>query len=357
MTTFAVIGAGWRGEFYIRLGKLMPEKFELVGIVARNPTKSEELQAEHNVKVFESPAALLKHVKPDFVVVAVSWAANPGIVKEVVAAGISVICETPPAPDLQGLRELWKSVGSTDLVQVAEQYLYLPGHAARLTAINAGAIGIATSVEVSSTHGYHAVSMMRGFLGVGFEPAEINTHTFAAPLVDPLSKDGWNKDLNVQEKKTTIATIDFGDNKSGLYNFVDNQWHNQLRHRRIVIRGSKGEIVDDALVTLTDEPAIVKSDFKRYQLGYDLNLDGFDTEHISLNGKVLYKNPFIGLRLMDEEIAIGTMMIKMSEWINGHDSAPYPLRAACQDHLISLAIDESASTGKSVHTAREVWAN
>ena len=197
---------------------------------------------------------------------------------------------------------------------------------------------------------------MRGFLGAGYEPALINAHTFAAPLVDPLSRAGWNKDLTAKSRTTTVATIDFGLEKFGIYNFVENQWHNQLRHRRIVIRGSAGEIVDNKLIALADGPAIVESELRRFQLGFDLNLDGFDTEHISLNGKIIYKNPFIGLRLMDEEIAIATLMLRMKDWVEGSGSAPYPLREACQDHLISLAIDVSALTNKPAQTEREIWA-
>jgi hypothetical protein len=118
---------------------------------------------------------------------------------------------------------------------------------------------------------------MRGFLKPGFEPTTITSRQFQAPLVDPLARAGWNDDLSPKNAKTTISLIDFGAGKSGLYNFVDNQWHNQLRHRRIVVRGSRGELVDDSVIRLTDGPAITTSRIERYQLGYDLNLDGYDT--------------------------------------------------------------------------------
>jgi hypothetical protein len=91
----------------------------------------------------------------------------------------------------------------------------------------------------------------------------------------------------------------------GLYDFTDNQWHNQLRTRRIVIRGSAGEIANDEVVRLIGPRTIVRSPLVRRQTGYDLDLDGFDTDHISLGDTILYRNPFPGLRLSDEEIAIG----------------------------------------------------
>ena len=357
MTSIAVIGAGWRAQFFIRLAKLMPEKFEIVGVVARKEDVRTALNLEFGVQTFASISQLLSYKKPDFVIVSVSGDANPEIVEELVAAGIHVLCETPPAPTLEALQRLWNNVGSSGLVQVAEQYMYLPGHATRLVITQSGVIGEVGSVEISSTHGYHAVSIMRGFLKPGFEPTTITTRQFEAPLVDPLARAGWNEDLTPKSAKTTISLIDFGPGKSGVYNFVDNQWHNQLRHRRIVVRGSRGELVDDSVIRLTDGPAITTSRIERYQLGYDLNLDGFDTEHLSFDGKVVIKNPFTGLRLMDEEIAIAQLMCQMADWLEGNSQPPYPLADACQDQLISLAIDESITTGKTVTTQKQAWAS
>jgi len=123
------------------------------------------------------------------------------------------------------------------------------------------------------------------------------------------------------------------------------------------VRGSRGEIVDDAVIRLAEGPAITTSRIERYQLGYDLNLDGFDTEHLSFDGKVVFKNPFTGLRFMDEEIAIAQLMVQMADWIAGNAKPPYPLNAGCQDQLISLAIDESIATGKNVTVNKQKWAD
>ena len=357
MTTIAIIGAGWRAEFYIRIAQLLPERFEIVGVVARKEDVRNALTQEYGVQTFSSISQLLSHKKPDYAVSSVSWDSNPSVVEELVKAGVHVLCETPPAPTVEALQKLWSAVGSSGMVQVAEQYLNLPGHSSRLAITKSGVIGDVTSVELSSTHGYHAVSIMRGFLQSGFEPTTITTRQFEAPLVNPLLRDGWNSDLSPQMAKTTISLIDFGGGKSGIYNFVDNQWHNQLRHRRIVVRGSKGEIVDDAVIRLIDGPSITTSRIERYQLGYDLNLDGFDTEHLSFDGQVVFKNPFVGLRFMDEEIAIAQLMVQMADWIDGNAQPPYPLSEASQDQLISLAVDESVTSGNSVTTQKQDWAN
>ena len=111
----------------------------------------------------------------------------PDAIRELVGLGARVLSETPPAPDLPGLRALWDDVGGSGRVQVAEQYLLMPGHAARLAMVREGVVGEPTSVQVSSTHLYHAVSMIRGLLGLGFEPAVVSARAFTAPLVDPLT--------------------------------------------------------------------------------------------------------------------------------------------------------------------------
>jgi hypothetical protein len=110
------------------------------------------------------------------------------------------------------------------------------------------------------------------------------------------------------------------------------------------------------VIRLVEPRTIVRSPLTRRQTGYDLDLDGFDTDHISLGDTVLYRNPFQGLRLNDEEIAISTFLTAMADWCRGEGAPPYPLAMACQDHLVGLAIEQSAATGAPVTTSVEAWA-
>lgn len=353
-STFGVVGRGWRAEFFVRLAALLPDRLTLVGAAVRRAETAEEIARKWKVPVHLSPQELVAKARPDFVITSLPWPVNPEVVADLAEAGVRVLSETPPAPDADGLRRLWERVGPGGLVQVAEQYLLMPGHAARRALVERGVIGSPTSVQISSTHMYHAVSMMRGLLGVGHGPVTVSASRFRAPLVDPITRDGWTGDDTPREAATTIATLDFGG-ASGLYDFTDNQWHNQLRLRRIVVRGSHGELADDTVVRLAGERTITRSSLVRSQLGHDLNLDGYDTEHITFEGDVLYRNPFLGLRLMDEEIAIASMMTATAAWARDEGPAPYPLAEACQDHLVALAVEESAARGVAVRTGAEPW--
>jgi len=352
---YGVVGTAWRAEYFLRLASLLPDRLHVTGVVGRDPERTGRFGDRWGVPGFGSLSEMVARERPDFVVVAVPRLSAPTITRDAVEMRLPVLCETPPALDFDGLAALWSAVGASGLVQVAEQYALMPSHASRLALARSGAIGQVTSVEVSSTHVYHAVALMRAFLGARFAPATVSARDFIAPLINPLVRDAWTDDPEPKDAKTTIATVDFGGTM-GLYDFTTNQWHNQLRFRRIVIRGSAGEISNDEVVRLTGPRTIVRTPLVRRQTGYDLDLDAFDTDHISLGDTILYRNPFPGLRLNDEEIAIGSMLVAMAAWCRADGPAPYPLAEACQDHLLALAIDQSAATGAPVTTAREPWA-
>jgi predicted dehydrogenase len=351
---YAVVGRGWRARFYLRLAALLPDRFAVGGVVTRTAEGGQDVERRYGAPAYRDLRGLLAQGRPDFVVTAVPWDVNPGTVEALVSMDVPVLAETPPAPDLDGLRTLWSRVGGSGLVQVAEQYLLLPENAARLALVHRGVIGRATSVQVSSTHLYHAVSIVRGMLGVRYEEATVRAQGFTAPLADPLSRTGWSGEDGARDATTTIATIDFGD-RMGLYDFTDNQWWNPLRPDRLVVRGSLGEIADDRVVRLVDPSTPVESSLLRRQAGRGPNLEGFDLDHLSFDGTVAYRNPFAGARLSDEDIAIATLLDRTAAWCRGTGEPPYPLAEACQDHLIALAIEESVRSSRPVTTTREAW--
>lgn len=349
-----LVGRGWRAEFFRKLTRALPGEFSLVGVGVRSTAAAAEVERDWGVPAYDDVRRLAGDA--DLVVTSLPRDVNPGVVTELVEAGTRVLSETPPAADADGLRSLWQRVGASGAVQVAEQYPLMPMHAARLALVRSGAIGTPTSVHVSSTHDYHAVALVRGLLGAGSGPVTVRTSRFAAPLADPVARAGWTGSAEVRQATTVLATLDFDDGRSGLYDFTDNQWHNPLRSRRLLVRGVTGEVVDDRVARLLDPRSVAESTMVRRQTGLDLNLEGFDLDHISHDGTVLFRNPFPGLRLSDEEIAIASILRACAAWVRGTGEPPYPLAQACQDHLVSLAIHESGRTGAPVTTAQEPWA-
>jgi predicted dehydrogenase len=347
VTTFALIGSGWRAQMLLKVTREL-STIRCAGVVVRTPRRLD-------VPTFPSLDVCLREVSVDFVLTATPRAVTPDFIVEAVDRGLPVLAETPPAADLGRLRTLWSAVGESGLVQVAEQYPLMPSHAARAAVVDAGMIGTPTQVQVSSTQQYHAVALIRRLLGVGRGPVSVRATRFSAPLLQPLSRGGWTDDDEPHPTDTTIATLDFGDGRSGVYDFTEQQTRNQLRFRRLTVRGSAGELHNDEVVRMAGPRTLVRTPLVRRQTGYDLDLIGYDTEHISLGSEVLYRNRYLGRRWMDDEIALATLLERTADWVRGEGPQPYPLAEGAHDQQIALAIEESADRDSTLTTTHEGW--
>ena len=211
-------------------------------------------------------------------------------------------------------------------------------------------------MEVASTHLYHAVSLIRAFLGVDMDPVVVNARTFTAPLADPLTfarlADG--PDARAQDHHHRHARLRRG--RMGLYNFVDNQWWNPLlaaphRHPRFARRDRRRH----------RHPAHrpegpVTSPIVYRRTGVDMNLEGNEVVHASFDGRVIYRNPWVGTSLSEDDIAVASHLAAIGMWARDEAAGPYPLAQGCQDHALGLAIEQSARTGADVNVEMEVWA-
>jgi predicted dehydrogenase len=347
MTDFALVGFGFRAAAFHRVARAVPG-VRCVGAVVRAP---------HGrtvpVPVFGDLAECLRSARPDFLVVAVPRKVSAEIIADAVALGVPVLAETPPAADLPGLRELWAAVGGSGSVQVAEQYPLMPAHAARHAAVRSGIIGAVTQVQVSSTQQYHAIALIRGLLGAGDAPAVVRAVRTVAPLLDPLDRAGWTDEAEPKLATTTIATLDFGDGRSGVYDFTTGQTRNLLRFRRLLVRGTHGELRDDEIVHMPALRTIARTPLLRRQSGHDLDLNGFDTETITLGAEVMYRNRYVGQRLNDDEIATAALLDAMAAWVRGSGPPPYPLAEGMRDQMLALAVEEAANTGREITTTSE----
>ncbi|MDR2374287.1 MAG: Gfo/Idh/MocA family oxidoreductase [Bifidobacteriaceae bacterium] len=355
---FVLIGAGWRSPYYLNPARRFPERWRVTSVVARSAARARAVSERWGTPVARSLDEALNLERPDFAVVAVPWAATPECLRELTALGIPALSETPPAPDLPGLRDLWHDIGHQNLVQVAEQYHRYPGHQARLAVIASGRIGEVGRASVSSTHQYHAMSLIRRYLSVGFEAAEVTGFASAHPLIDPMDPAGWRPASAETPVTTTFARLRFESGGVGHYDFTDNQWWNRLRGDRVLVRGSRGEIREDEVTALLEPKTINTTALRRWQTGVEMNLEGFDLVHISLGEEIVYRNPWVGGRLADDEIAVAEIMAGMAGWVRGGcgPGGPYPLAEGCQDHALALAIDQSIAEGRTVRLETQPWA-
>jgi hypothetical protein len=107
---------------------------------------------------------------------------------------------------------------------------------------------------------------------------------------------------------------------------------------------------------MVDATSPVESHLVYRRTGVDMNLEGNDLDFVSVDGKVVYRNPYVGTRLSEDDIAVAAFLEATGAWARGEGPEPYPLAQGCQDHAIALAIGESARTGQDVRVTKEPWA-
>jgi predicted dehydrogenase len=106
---FAVVGAGWRTEFFLRIVAALPVRFKLDGLVVRDPEKGRRVEEQWGYPTFRTVPELLERVAPEFLVSSVSYAANFEVNRALLETGLPVLSETPPAATLDQMRQLWEA--------------------------------------------------------------------------------------------------------------------------------------------------------------------------------------------------------------------------------------------------------
>ncbi|SFJ70244.1 Oxidoreductase family, NAD-binding Rossmann fold [Paenibacillus sp. UNC496MF] len=350
---FGIIGHGWRADFYLRIARELPERFEAARMLVRREETAAALRAAWGVAVYRDLDAFLADADLDFVVVSVPWDVCPVYIRELAARGVPVLAETPPAPDLAGLTALYEAVGGEAKVQVAEQLLFQPMHAARIALARSGKLGDVSQAQVSVAHGYHGISLIRQFLGVRFEEAVVSGQRFVSPIVEGPGRQGPPREEIVKDSSQDIVFLRFGD-KLGVLDFTGDQYFSWIRRERVLVRGPRGEIIGDEAAWLQDFRTPVVLKLRRIDNGFDGNVLGFNYGGILLGAEWLYVNPFVPGRLTDDEVAVATSLAKMGDYARGGPSF-YSLAEASQDHYLNLLVQRAIAEGATVTAEKQAW--
>ncbi|NOU96130.1 gfo/Idh/MocA family oxidoreductase [Paenibacillus sp. LMG 31456] len=354
-TSFSIIGGGFRSEFYLRIAKELSDQFRISGMVVRDADKGQHFEQQWNLTTYRTVVELLENEQPDFVVVSVDRAICPEYLFALAERGIPALTETPPAGDLEGLLALHELTLSGARIQVAEQYHFQPLHAARLALIESGRLGTVSEAYVSAAHGYHGVNLLRKTLGYGYGEVTIRAMRFESPLMGGPTRSGPPIEETLITTKRDLAWIDFGG-KLGVFDFSSDQYRSWIRSNYVSVRGERGEIIDQRANLLLDYATPQHLDFNRINKGEDGNLEGYFLQGIMVGDQWVYRNPFAPYRLFDDEIAVATSLAKMADYAAGGPDF-YGLPDASQDHYIGLMIEQAITTGETVKTSIQPWAN
>ncbi|MCI0157769.1 Gfo/Idh/MocA family oxidoreductase [Leifsonia shinshuensis] len=347
-----IIGASWRAQYILRIAAAAPERFEVGGMLVARESSAESARARWGVAATTDRAAFLREGF-DFVVICVPRDVAPELTTAAVASGLPALIETPPADTVDGLRDLYRSLGSSAPVQVAEQYPLQPQIAAQLAVARSGLLGEVHQVRASFAHGYHALNVIRRALGVGFEPVTVSGAVVSDPVVAVRGRDGRLDEALPVVADRTIALLEWGG-RSAVYDFDGEQYVSPIRRRSLSITGSRGELETDSVAYLDQDDDPVEETLRRHATGLDGDLDGYHLERITLGPRTLYSNPMRGARLNDDEIAVADLLLRMSEFCRGGTSFS-SLADACHDHALGLLVEASARARTSLTSEAQPW--
>lgn len=353
MIRFGVVGTGWRTHFFIRIAAARPDLFELVGIVTRDIDRAREWAKPFDVPFFATIDELIAQ-KPFYVITSVPWDVNPGVIYELTARGIPVLSETPPARTVEEMADLYGLIEQGAKIAVAEQYHLQPHHAARIAFAQSGKLGTISQVQMSVAHGYHGVSLMRRLLGIWYEDVTITAHRFNSPIVKSPDRNGVPDREEIVNSEQVLAYFNFGD-KLGVFDFTSDQYFSFIRQPRILVRGERGELINDQVVYLKDQATPIHLEFQRHNAGEQSSLEGNYLKGIQIGEDWIYKNPMAPAPLFDDEIAVGECMLKMADYADGGEPF-YSLAEACQDRYLDMMIWEAVECGQPVRTSPQRWA-
>ncbi len=307
MLRFAIIGTGYRSEFYARAAKLSKD-LTVLGWLCRNEEKKIKLNEKYGIYTFIDPNELYT-MNLDFVVVCVDKAHMNEVSIEYAKKGFNVLMETPCGTNTQEINQFEEAITNYP-IQVAEQYTHTPYIKALIKAVNSNIIGNITTLTLSYAHMYHAISIARSLLKTNSEIKNIYGSSYDTLVTRTVDRYSTFTDGTLINTKLDNLVIEYTDNKILFYNFTSESYRSPIRNRYINIRGTRGEIINDTIYYL-DQNNIPKTKKIRYN-------------HTSLS----------------DEYAIKDMLLKMKDYINKGIEV-YPNKYAIQDAKNTLIMEET----------------
>lgn len=350
---FAIIGSGWRAEFFLRCARYLPDLLQVCALSCRSEEKRQEYQDEYGIRVYETYEQLLAVENPDFVVVSVAGAAISEITLGILELGVAVLAETHPMTTAE-LTDFYKRIPRDARLQVAEQYFLQPYHQAVLDYISSGRLGAIAQTRISFTQTYHALSLMRKYLGIGFENAKISGRQFEVPGYPGFGRAGEPAEERLEHEVHSFAFFDFGG-QVGIYDFETNQHRSWIRSSNIVIKGTKGQIENERILYLQDYRTPMDSRFIRKNKGELINMEGQGLKGIIAEGNWCYKNPYPEARFSDEEIAVAQCLCKMGHYVHTGEEF-YSFAEAAQDCYLAHVMELAVESGRVHSTETQIWA-
>ena len=248
-----LLGYGYRSMYYIE--EIMKNSnLELIGILVHKEEDINIIKEKHNIFSTTDYKDIIS-LKPDFVINTISKKVNTSFSKFFLNNKIPVLQETPLGINKEDIIDMYKYKG---LYQIAEQYQFYP----YITKIKEliDKIGNISEIIISYAHDYHAISIIRYLIG-DFNKLTLSGISFDTPITRTKTRYDDFKD-GIIKNYTTKNIIMNWDDVNIIYNFNSEEYRSTIRWPYIIMKGSRGEIINDICRYLDDNnnPVEIKID-------------------------------------------------------------------------------------------------
>lgn len=339
----AVVGAGRRAAgAWLPTINILNDQLNLLAVCNTGAPRGEEQAKKYGARWYTNVEKMLDEERPDFVAIIINPAQTHIVAKAVLERGISLITETPVAAKLDDadmLIHLAKEKGA--YIEVAENLYRMPSERIKRELILNGVFGrIWRGHNNSLTHNYHAVSLIRSYIGfdvpikkvIGVEGRfQVERHDYRSALTD---------------SENTRHEIYFFENGAlGFSHFTSLTWGSPLRGiNSTEFYGEKGMAVGDQVFFLKDEKTRQPINIKRLTCNVD-GMDVLDKFVADTNPEIVWDNPFKKYKINDGLITIASELASIMRSVRENVEPEYGAMNGRIDRQIDLAISESHRNG------------
>lgn len=339
----AVVGAGRRASgAWIPIIDIFKDQLNFVAICNMGASRGEEQANKYGVKWYSNVDQMLDKEKLDFVAVIVNPSNAHIVSKAVLERGISVITETPIASTIEDadmLIALAKEKGA--YIETAENFYRMPSERIKRELILNGIFGqIWRGHNNSLTHDYHAVSLIRSYIGFNVKVKRV------IGIEGNFSVADHNYRGSSVNNEYTCHEIYFFENGAlGFSHFTNLTWGSPLRGiSSTEFYGENGMSVGDKIFVLKNKEEKQQINIQRLTCKAD-GMDILDKFVADTNPEIIWDNPFKTYPINDGLITIASELTSIMRAVRENIEPEYGAFNGRIDRQIDLAISQSHREG------------
>ena len=339
----AMVGAGRRAAgSWLPTIDVMSDQLQLTAVCNTGAERGEEQAAKYAVPWHTDVERMLDDDRPDFVAIIVNPPQTHIVAQAALARGVSVIMETPVASkveDAEALIALADENGAH--IEVAENLYRAPSERIKREMILAGVFGrVLRGHNNSRTHNYHAVSLVRSYIGfdvpvtrvIGVEGAfDVELHDYRGNEAD--------------KERSRHAVFLFENGALGFSHFTSLAFGSPLRGvSSTEFYGEKGMAVGDDVYVLENATERRRIDIQPVtcEAAGKTTLDKLVAD---VTPEIVWENPFRRYAMNDGMITIASELASIMRAVRGEGPPEYGAANGRIDRQVDLAISESHRAG------------